>query len=49
MWLASAQVGIETEFPQSELDVNGDLNVTGKIRLKGTDTTPLFILPNFVS
>jgi hypothetical protein len=34
------QVGINTDFPQSTLDVNGDLNVSGKLRVEGTDTSP---------
>lgn len=39
MWLASAQVGIETEFPQSELDVNGDLSIRKELRLDGNSTS----------
>lgn len=38
--ISYAQNGINTVQPVTALDVNGDLNVTGKIRLKGTDTTP---------
>lgn len=37
--LASAQVGIETESPQSDLDVNGDVTIRQELRLKGTPTT----------
>jgi hypothetical protein len=35
----SAQVGINTESPQSPLDVNGDLSLRKELRLKGTPTT----------
>lgn len=34
------QIGINTESPQSTLDINGNLNVNGKIRVEGTDTSP---------
>lgn len=32
-----AQVGINTENPITTLDVNGDVNISGKIRTNGTD------------
>lgn len=34
-----AQVGINTNTPVNTLDVNGDLNITGKIHVNGTDNT----------
>ena len=37
--ISFAQVGINTNNPISTLDVNGDLNVVGKIHLQGNDTT----------
>lgn len=35
----NAQVGIETESPQTALDINGDLTLRKELRLKGTSTT----------
>lgn len=35
---AYAQVGIQTQSPKTSLDVNGDMNVAGKIYTGGTDT-----------
>ncbi|HCO67841.1 MAG TPA: hypothetical protein DIT04_08840 [Dysgonomonas sp.] len=34
-----AQVGINTEKPRAALDVNGDVQVRGKVKFGGTDTT----------
>lgn len=34
---AYAQVGIQTQSPKTALDVNGDMNVAGKIYTRGTD------------
>jgi len=36
---AYGQVGIQTEKPQSELDINGDMNVSGKVYTSGTDNS----------
>ncbi len=35
----NAQVGIETQSPQTALDVNGDLTLRKELRLKGTSST----------
>ncbi|MET3732829.1 hypothetical protein [Moheibacter stercoris] len=37
--MSFAQVGVNTEIPVTTLDINGDLNVSGKIRVNGTDTS----------
>lgn len=37
--LGFSQVGINTENPVTTLDVNGDLNVSGNIRVAGTDVS----------
>lgn len=36
---AYAQMGIQTQNPKTSLDVNGDVNVAGKIYTGGTDTS----------
>lgn len=33
-----SQVGINTESPQKDLDINGDLNLRNELRVGGTDT-----------
>lgn len=36
---AYAQIGIQTQSPKTSLDVNGDVNVAGKIYTGGTDSS----------